>query len=148
SDEAGNNATQASASLTKDTVAPTVTLNTLYINAANASAVPLSGSCSENGRTVTIGGARTGSGTCVSGSWTASVDYSGVADGSVSVTADHADAAGNDATQATRTLTKDTEAPTASISGAPTGTVRTTVLGVTISGSGVVEYRYSLFAGG
>jgi hypothetical protein len=147
SDAAGNAATQASGSMTKDIVAPTVGLSSIYINSTNYTAAPLSGSCSENTLAVTIGGSRTGSTTCSSNLWSTTVDYSGVADGSVSVTADHQDAAGNGATQASATLTKDTVAPTATITNAPTGASRASVLDVTIGGVDVNDYRYRLFNG-
>ena len=64
---------------------------------------------------VTIGGSASGTGLCDGSNFTAYIDYSAVSDGSVSVTADISDAAGNSATQSTTTLTKDTAAPTVTI---------------------------------
>ena len=72
-----------------DSTAPTVTLNSFsYISQATASAV------------VIAGGAVAGSANCSSGTFAASLDYSGVTDGSVAITADLSDMAGNSATQA------------------------------------------------
>ena len=51
--------------------------------------------------------------TCSAGSWSVTgLNVSGVADGSVAVTADHSNSAGNPAIQATASVTKDTEGPT------------------------------------
>lgn len=118
-DAAGNGATQAAVNLVKDTDAATVSIDNIIITNSNESAVPLSGSCSEDGRTVTIGGAVSSSAICNSGSWAVNVDYSGRADGSVTVTADHADAVGNFAVQAVANLTKDTVLPTVTINNSP-----------------------------
>jgi hypothetical protein len=116
-DTAGNLATQATASVTKDTVAPTVAINPPgTINILNVGSYPLSGTCSENGQTVNVNvGGVTATPSCAGGNWSATIDANPVAQGSVSVTADHNDALGNPATQATTSVTKDTVAPTVTI---------------------------------
>lgn len=122
SDAAGNAASQASTTVLKDTVLPTVAITSSpTINSVNATAYPISGTCSENTRTVTVNlGGVSATPNCSSGSWSASMNVSGVPDsGSVAVTADHSDAAGNNAVQATTSVSKATSLPTVAISSAP-----------------------------
>lgn len=122
SDAAGNTATQATASVLKDTANPTVAITSpANINAGNASAYPLSGTCSENTRTVSVSvGGVTGTPTCSAGAWSANLNVSGLADSpSVAITANHSDAAGNNATQATASVQKVTGLPTVAITSSP-----------------------------
>lgn len=111
----GNQANQITATYGKDTVSPTLTLaspiSTDFINSSNVTSVVISGTCSENSRSVSISGAVTTSATCSTGSFTKSVNFTAVADGLVTLNIDHSDAAGNPAAQATVTLTKDVVAP-------------------------------------
>lgn len=119
SDLAGNTATQATQSTSKDTVAPTVAINPpSTINQSNVSSYSVSGTCSENGRTVSVNvGGVAASPSCTAGAWFVNMNLTGVSDSaSVSFTADLSDAAGNNATQATRTAIKDTSPPTVAIS--------------------------------
>lgn len=122
SDAAGNAATQATASVLKDTVIPTVAI-TVYpnINAGNASAYTVSGTCSENTRTVTLSvGGIAGTPTCSAGAWSSTLNVSGLADSpTISITANHSDAAGNNATQASRSVQKVTGLPTVAITSSP-----------------------------
>ncbi|MCB0420814.1 MAG: hypothetical protein KDD61_07450 [Bdellovibrionales bacterium] len=129
SDAAANSATQATVSLTKDTGTPTVTFTspiaTDYINNGNQSTFIVSGSCSENGKEVTISADDTNGGTtavtpgtqptCTAGSYTVNLDLSSLDDDTITITADHEDVAGNSATQATVSLTKDSVAPTIAV---------------------------------
>lgn len=127
-DAAGNVDTSATCSsgVTIDTIIPTVSINTpAIINNANKSVYTVSGTCSENGRTVvvSVGGETPGvQPTCTGGNtFSVSLDVSGAADSaSVSVTADHDDVAGNNAIQATATTLKDTVNPTVAITSSPT----------------------------
>lgn len=120
---------------TKDTISPTVSIDTpATANSTNAANFSFSGSCSEEGQpiAITISGAASGSAACSSGIWTAgNIDISSAADSaSVTIHADHADMAGNNAAQATNFFQKDTLAPTAptlSIDGGATNTTSTTV---------------------
>jgi hypothetical protein len=115
SDGLGNNAVQATASLPKDTALPNVFINTNTINNSNKSAYVLTGTCSENGRTVNIGGAVSTTAPCVLGAWSVTVNFSAQSDGAVYVTADLNDAAGNNAIQSAINLSKDTSPPTVAI---------------------------------
>jgi rRNA maturation protein Nop10 len=122
SDVAGNAATQATTSVLKDTVVPTVAITTpANINSGNASAYPLSGTCSENGRTVSVNvGGVTGTPTCTASAWSTNLNVSGIADApSVAITANHSDAAGNNATQASASVIKSTGLPTVAITSSP-----------------------------
>lgn len=118
-DAAGNSRTQ-SFSINKDTKPASVTINSIAsINASTATSVVLSGTCSEFGayaQPVQISGAISATAICQSaGTWSLNLSSFSVADGSVVFRADHADAAGNRATQAVLTVTKDTVPPTLTI---------------------------------
>ena len=105
----------------KDTVAPVAAvIRTLtLVNAANAVAYSVTGTCAANESgevSVSIADSNnvavTGVGDCADATWTVSgLDISGLADGSLDVTADYSDAAGNAAPQAPGTVAKDVEAP-------------------------------------
>src|SRR5690606_16129988 len=110
---------------TKDSTAPTVSITIVesWINIANVAEVSLYGECSEEGRTVSVSVASSGGGdlpdevqTTSSGcglSISAYV-YSQV-DGTINITADIDDEAGNTAEQAFHQIEKDTQAPTVTI---------------------------------
>jgi hypothetical protein len=128
SDAAGNAATQAVASFLKDTLAPTLAINTPisggYLNASEVgSTLTLSGTTNANGRTVSVtlgsgGSATTYTATATAGAWSVVVPSSALQalpQGSVSVRADVSDSVGNAATQATASFIKDTLAPTLTI---------------------------------
>ena len=128
SDAAGNAATQAVASFLKDTLAPTLAINTPisggFLNASEVgSSLTLSGTTNANGRTVSVtlgsgGSATTYTATAAAGAWSVVVPSSALQallQGSVSVRADVSDIAGNAATQATASFIKDTLAPTLTI---------------------------------
>ncbi|WP_415409207.1 FG-GAP-like repeat-containing protein [Synechococcus sp. A10-1-5-9] len=131
SDVAGNPATQATTSTAKDTTAPTISVALIdggdsILNAAEQSDVTINGSTSgvEDGQTVSISISSDGGGTPVStsaavnndGSFSLSnLDLSSLNDGALTVKADVSDVAGNPATQATDSTTKDTSAPTISV---------------------------------
>jgi hypothetical protein len=103
-------ALQNSRSFTKDTVLPTVAITSpaaaSYINSATAAAFTLSGTCSENTRTVSISGPTTATATCTTGAWSTVLDLSLTGDGALTLRADLTDAAGNSAIQSTRAFTK------------------------------------------
>jgi hypothetical protein len=105
-----------------DGILPSVSFSaTPPINIANQAAYTVTGSCSENGRAVAVaisdaGNAHTvnASPTCSTGSFTAGpLDVTSLNDGSVSVTVNHTDAAGN-ADQDSASVAKNTDAPTVS----------------------------------
>lgn len=116
---AGGTGSSATINLIKDISAPTLTLNApTNVSSTNASSYSLSGTCSENGENVSVSfGSISSSVLCASGAWSlTSWDVSAQPDNaSVSITADHTDAAGNPASQATGTVSKDTSAPTIAI---------------------------------
>jgi len=124
-DLADNPATQATKTLIKETVVPTLAIdNPLMtdnlVNEAEKTAVVISGtSNAEDGQTVTLWiiGSTTlnATATVTGGVWTYPADISAMADGNIAITADVSDLAGNPATQATRTLNKDTVYPTLTI---------------------------------
>ncbi len=130
-DNAGNQQTSSSISVTKDVTAPTVTItspvNSLWISSANQASITVSGTCSstESGRTVTVqitdGTTTVNPGShpsCTTGNpnWTTTVNTTTLSEGTANiiVKADLSDLAGNNATQATVTLAgKDITAPIA-----------------------------------
>ncbi|MDE4175210.1 Calx-beta domain-containing protein [Phaeobacter sp. PT47_59] len=124
SDTAGNPAPQATASLTKDTAAPSIAFDSPLagddvVSDSEASATPVSGATTDigDGQVVTVvitdsaSATVTGTATSSSNAWSLDMDLSGLADGTLSLTADVSDATGNPAPQATTRLTKDTAAP-------------------------------------
>ena len=121
-DNAGNSATQASVDVSKSTVVPTVTITSADdIDASNVSSYTASGTCSEDGEDVSINiESISVTPTCSSGAWSISpTDVSALTDGTVTITADHADSLGNNAVQASIDVNKDVTTPTVSINFAP-----------------------------
>lgn len=118
-DSSLNTAISAAVSVEKDTIAPTVSLTSpANISSANVASYSLSGTCSEDGRSVSVSvGALSNSATCSGGAWSISGwDTTSLIDGaSISVSADHTDLAGNSATQASTTVSKDTTGPAIAI---------------------------------
>lgn len=111
------------ASILIDTTIPTVTLDSLSdITAANVSTYTVTGTCSENGRTVNLVlGTMAATATCSAGSFsTGALDVSGEADtATFNITADLDDLAGNSATQASTSVDKNTTLPTVTIDSSP-----------------------------
>ncbi|MFW2541359.1 Ig-like domain-containing protein [Primorskyibacter sp. 2E107] len=123
-DTAGNPAPAQTATVEKDVVAPTLAFDGPFagddvVNAAEAASVVLSGTSGglTDGQTVTVVVSDSASGSvsdsvAVSGgTWSVTLDLSSLADGALSLAADAQDVAGNPATQASATLTKDVAAP-------------------------------------
>ncbi|VXD18410.1 putative Peptidylamidoglycolate lyase [Marinoscillum sp. 108] len=121
-DLAGNSATSASVNVTVDRTVPTLTINSPIagddiINISEVSSVTVSGtSDAEDGRTVTLtifdGSTTLNPSAVVSGSsWSVPVDFSSLADGNVTITADVSDLAGNPATSVNTNVTLDQTAP-------------------------------------
>ena len=117
----------ATQTFTKDTTVPTVAFaeTVTAINNANKAAYPVSGTCTEDSRTVTIKFTDSellvttlATATCASLAWSATVNLTSVTDGTISLTADHSDAAGNSAT-ASQNFTKDTVLPFVGFAGNP-----------------------------
>lgn len=124
-DPAGNTSPAKPATSIKDTVAPaapqTLSVPT-YVNSANSSAVPVSGTA-EAGGTVTVtatdaGAVHTVSGTATAsgtGAWSLNLNLGTLNDGTASYAVTVKDAAGNSSSTATVTDTKDTVAPVLTI---------------------------------
>lgn len=143
-DAAGNTGVAGTATNTKDTSAPAAAqaLNVpAWVNIANASAVPVSGTAEAAG-TVTVtatdaGAAHTVTGTATangSGGWSLNLNLSSLNDGPVSYSVTVRDAAGNSGSAATAADMKDTTAPTPTVS-APEYVKASTAGSVTISGT-------------
>ena len=106
-DEAGNASICDSISLsyTLDTIVPTVAITVFPdITGANQTNYGFSGTCSENGREVTVsvdGINPAVQPTCTANAWSVSgMDVSAASEGSINILADHTDLAGNNAIQA------------------------------------------------
>jgi heat shock protein HslJ len=138
---AGTAASQASRSFVKDSVAPTVAIllpsGGSYVNIANVASFSVSGTCSENTRNVVISGSAAATVACAAGNWSANLDFTAAAAGAVTININHSDAAGNAATPASRSFTKDVTAPTLAITAPAGGTVINSgnVAAFTVSGT-------------
>lgn len=128
SDAAGNAATQYTDSFSYDGTPPTLTITTPIegddiVNAAEDADVLVAGtSNAEDGQTVTVTFKDRSNATVIAtatvsnGAWIVSgsqSDISALTNGTITITADVSDAAGNAATQATKTITLDNVAPSA-----------------------------------
>ncbi|MEE2635201.1 hypothetical protein DD556_17600 [Phaeobacter sp. JL2872] len=124
-DTVGNAATAVTDSATKDTTAPGIDFDSPLagddlVGATEAAATTISGTTADlaDGQTVTVvvtdssSDTVTGTATTSGNAWSLEMDLSALADGALSLTADVDDTAGNPATQATASLTKDSVAPT------------------------------------
>ena len=147
SDAAGNPNTAAVQAITLyDIVAPVVVISTApAANATNASSYNVGGTCTagDGDVTVSIASATPASQTvnCNAGSWSATFNVSGIADGSdaLVIDASQTDAAGN-AGDATQVLAdKDIVAPGVVISGAPAVANSTVDFDVTVTFSEAVQ---------
>jgi hypothetical protein len=147
-DASGNISSSATHAVTKDMTPPTLSMvqpaNSSFINiASNTTAFPVSGACSETGRSVSVlvnGSAAAGfaGGLCSGGLWSATVNVSGLADKPHTFAAELTDEAGNTTTTSDSNVTKDTSAPVVAVTTPSTnlGYVNLSTRGsVTISGS-------------
>jgi hypothetical protein len=124
-DTVGNAATAVTDSATKDTTAPGIDFDSPLagddlVGATEVAATTISGTTADlaDGQTVTVvvtdssSETVTGTATTSGNAWSLEMDLSALADGALSLTADVDDTAGNPASQATASLTKDSVAPT------------------------------------
>ncbi|MGE0616951.1 MAG: trypsin-like serine protease, partial [Bacteriovoracia bacterium] len=121
----GSDNTSDDVAVTKDIVAPTVAITTpaaaAYINAAaNTTTYTVSGTCSENGKTVAIlvdGVSATGQvgGACNGTNFSSTINVTGLAQNGHTLSATLADNAGNAGTAANVAVTKDSVAPTVAV---------------------------------
>ncbi len=107
-----------------------------FINQANVSAFQLSGTCSTSGSAVTLSGGLTATTACTAGQWQVSADVSTAPEGALTVLADHQNAQGVMAVQASRSFVKDTTAPTLTISSPTNGAIVNTANQATFTVSG------------
>ncbi|MEO5666493.1 MAG: hypothetical protein ABIR96_00395 [Bdellovibrionota bacterium] len=116
-----------------------------YINLVNVASFALTGTCSENGRAVSLSGSVTASTTCTSKHFSFILDLSSLAQGSFSLTVSHSDENNNVAT-ATKTFIKDTQAPTVTINTAPDLVTSLASANFSFSGSdlGIAVYECKL----
>ena len=117
-DDAVGNRGTLNKTLDKDIAPPTVTLSSsLLVSSSNVNSYLMTGSCSED-RTgavvITIDTDTPTSVDCQGGAWQKSVSLTAKAEGNIEVSITHQDALGN-GTTITRTLKKDTIAPTLTI---------------------------------
>jgi len=120
-----NSAIAATATIAKDTAAPTVTITSAPdINGSNQTIYQVTGTCSENGRAVNIdiaSGLFTYSPNCNSGTWVTGLqDVSTLTDGAIVITANHDNASLQAANTASKTITMATATPTVNTLTAPT----------------------------
>ncbi|MBY6069020.1 DUF11 domain-containing protein [Leisingera aquaemixtae] len=129
-DSAGNAGAAATDTIAKDTTAPSLAFDSPLagddvVNASEAASLTLSGTAGdiEDGQSVSVtvtdssSATASGSATVAGGAWSLSLDVSALADGSLDLSADASDAAGNAAPQASATLSKDAGQPSAALSG-------------------------------
>ncbi|MFZ4403114.1 MAG: hypothetical protein ACOYOK_03340, partial [Pseudobdellovibrionaceae bacterium] len=148
-----------SATWTKDATPPTVTLTgtptgtnnttTLAITVGGTGAISYKYKVGVSGSTDCTSSTDYSASTVVATSITDSI--SALADGTIKICAVGVDSLGNwqaysSATSAT--WTKDTAAPTATLSGEPTGTSGITTLAITVGGTGVAAYLYKVGVAG
>jgi hypothetical protein len=114
-----NNLVSNTLSFVSDTTAPTVAITSpsasAYINGASVASFAVSGTCSEEGRSVTIAGSASGTATCTSSAWNLNLDFTAASDGAVGITASQSDVAGNSSTPSALSLNKDVVAPALTI---------------------------------
>jgi hypothetical protein len=137
---ADNGSFRAGEVYTVDREAPALTLNPPGpINLANQASYPLGGSCVRSDGDVTIQiGSASGSAACAGGSFSASLNLSGLADGAgIAVLASQTDAAHN-AGMASATASKDVVAPTVHMSSPATDSFSAGPITVVVSFSEAV----------
>ncbi|MGZ3774893.1 MAG: beta strand repeat-containing protein [Pseudobdellovibrionaceae bacterium] len=109
----------ANASVTVNPITVTISSpnSSDVITASNKAAFPVSGTCTESGRTVQVSatGGVTAMPSCSGGAWSTTLNLSSVADGNVTITANHSNVNSVAAAQASVTLSKDGSNPTISI---------------------------------
>lgn len=147
--DAAGNSVSTSRSFTKDATLPTVTIASptsgQVFNSTDYTSVSISGSCNKDGATITASGPLSGTlvTSCSGGAYSlSSLTLTGT-DGLKTLTLEIEDSASNTA-QVTQNVNKDTQLPTAVLSGAPGTFSNATDLNVTVGGSNVNEYFYKV----
>ncbi|MBV2169342.1 MAG: hypothetical protein KUL82_11615 [Bdellovibrio sp.] len=131
----------------KDITPPTVTLDPVasFINIANASAFPVSGTCSESGRLVYIKSDLLRFPVlCSLGNFSGTINLSSLSEGAVALTVTHMDAAGNESAASTSTQ-KDTIRPgKAVLTNLPASPSPHISLNSVVSGVDATEYAFKV----
>lgn len=131
----------------KDITPPTVTLDPVapFINLANASSFPVSGTCSESGRIVYIKSDLLRFPVlCSQGSFNGTINLSSLSEGAVALTVTHMDAAGNESVSSTSTQ-KDTIRPgKAVLTNLPASPSPHISLNSVVGGVDVTEYAFKV----
>lgn len=106
-------APSATVTLTKDGSLPTISITSPTAGSSVGNSIVVSGACTKSGliSLSTASGTVNAVTSCVSNSYTATLDASSAVDGSLTITANHTDSSGNTATPATVNVTKDSVAP-------------------------------------
>lgn len=139
-DANGNETSCLSDEILHDNIAPTLSISLplagAVVHSGNVTAFTVSGSCSEDGRSITFSGPGGFSGTtvCAGVSFSAILDLTSIPQGSFELTASMTDVAGNVGNATSPTYEKDTVAPTGSLAingGAPTTNDLAVTLGLT-----------------
>lgn len=121
-DSVGNESPCVSDDILHDNVVPTLAFTLpvagTIVNSANVTAFTVSGTCSENNRSVNFSGPGgfTGTTICTGSAFSAILDLSDLPQGTFQLTASLNDAAGNSNTANSPTYSKDTQAPTGTLS--------------------------------
>ena len=124
-DPAGNTSNLIGATYILDTVNPSVSINSLVnISSSNKASYLLSGTCSENAKTVSVSvddtdgstAAITATPNCSAHVWSVTKDLSSLIDGTITVTVSQVDAATNSSGDVTTTTTKDNTPPVVTVS--------------------------------
>ena len=104
----------------KDTVVPTLKLTPSPITSLNQDSYDLDGGCTGGQGAVSLDiGGISASANCASDAWQVNnLDVNGLTGSSITITVDVSDAAGNPAVQLSKTVTRDVEAPTLTITSA------------------------------
>ena len=142
-DTAGNVSACVSSAITHDNISPSLTFtfpaDGTTVNSANASSFPVRGVCSDEGQIINLTGSLAAMGICSSGTWSLLLDTTPIADGTLTITVNSRDAAGNAASGVTRTFPKDTSVPTGLVLSINSGAAYTSnaavQLGVTATGA-------------
>lgn len=140
-----------SSTIIHDTVAPTIALTLPagdFVTATNAANFTIGGACSENG-SVAISGDLSSTTSCSNSAWSRSLNLSARPDGVIALNVTETDLATNIGNTVSRTFTKDTVAPTLTLSAPTSGTTlnATQIANVTFSGACSEDTRQVMISG-
>lgn len=143
----------SSLNVIKDTVLPTVSVTShsqnAVIDTSSVSTFTLSGTCSEENKTVQITGVITpvAQPLCSAGAWSVVLDTLPLPDGDFNLNIKHLDLAGNESISLNRVLIKSSSGIIALIGNKPNLYTDQNTFNFNISGSGITAYKYALGKG-